>query len=213
MLKNKKIKRTICNSVRRVADTLDIISEKLDERCGIDETIVGMPVCSMPPSAGYRMDINRANIVNDDMQERIDALHNALETIDPYMREAIYPKLEEAAEKENEADRECVLAQWRRYVQGSYLMYVPEIRSYTVVRHYFTPDMENIYIIAIDKNTMYGFSIYDGCNAAEYGTFDESHYKQFQCESSEFIGRTVGDIRDQNDIPSVKFYEFFDVFQ
>ena len=211
MHNNNKITRTICNSVRRVAGALNTISEKLDERCGIAGNIVGMPVRSMPPSAGYRMDINRANIVNGDMQERIDALHNALETIDPYMREVIYPKLEEAAE--NEADKECLLAQWRRYVQSSYLMYVPKIQSYTIVRHYFTPDMENIYIIAIDKNTMYGFSIYDGCNAAEYGTFDESHYKQFQCESSEFIGRTVKDIRDQNDIPSVKFYEFFDVFQ
>ena len=53
MHNNNKITRTICNSVRRVAGALNTISEKLDERCGIDEFIIGMPVCSIPPSTGH----------------------------------------------------------------------------------------------------------------------------------------------------------------
>lgn len=143
------------------------------------------------------MNIIKFNFVNDNMQERINAVNNALETGAQYMRGIIVPQLEAVANSERDLDL------LRKYAQGSYLMHIPEIQSYTIIRHCFVPDKGNVYVIAIDKNDMYGFLI-TAEGWAQFGAFDKTHFEQFQCESLEYIGRTIGDIADRFCTPPVE---------
>lgn len=48
-MKKQRLIQIICNSIGRIADTLAIIHEKLDERY----TIYGQPVCSIPSAPGH----------------------------------------------------------------------------------------------------------------------------------------------------------------
>lgn len=139
--------------------------------------------------------IIKFNFVDDNnMQERIDVLNNVLKTGIPYLREIISPRLEKVAHSKHDLFLLYELA------KGSYLIHSPEIRSYTVVRHYFIPNKGNLYVIAISKNELYGF-LFSTYGWASFGCFDKAGFKQHLCKSSECIGITIGNIADQYGTP------------
>lgn len=144
------------------------------------------------------MNIIKFNFMDDDrMQERINTVNNALKVGAPYLSEIIDPQLEAVA------DSEFDLYALRQYAQGCYLIHIPDIQSYTIVKHCFLPDKGNIYVIAIDKKGLHGFLI-DANGWAQFSVFNKAHFEQFQCESLEYIGRTIGDIADQFCTPPVE---------
>lgn len=131
------------------------------------------------------------------MQKRIYEVLKIVRIGATYLDEIIYPQILQVAVRENDITtlHNCTI--------GSYLIHHPVIQDYIVIRHYSIANTGDHYIIATNKNCAYGFYV-DKNGLTRYGIFDKTTLKPFLHKKSKYVGKTIGEIADELQIPCVE---------
>lgn len=137
------------------------------------------------------------NIDIGNMKKRVETIKEEIVNSTPYFCKCIRPKL--AGLTLNHQD----LSLLKAYALGSYLIHAPAIQGYTVISYYHLTGEGDIYAIAEEGNSLYGFFIdYNGF--ASFKIYDKEKLKGYMFKASTFVGKTLAEIAHEFNIPYVE---------
>lgn len=130
-----------------------------------------------------------------DIKGKHEAVVRILEHSLEYFNEQIYPQLLELTNSEHD------LFWLKEYAKGSILIWDSIVQKFKVIEHYKIFDKcSDIFVIEKADGELYGFLI-DDHGLARYGKFAESGFRQYLCNNSRYIHKTIGEVLNDYDIP------------